>query len=159
MAKKLDVSTVVVGTTAVVLGLLAGCGVGTPVGSSTEPPSLVDMPIFSVTPGQVLTTDPADFCTTGWSSAHRRELTAAQKRTLRAAYGLTSDAPVAEWDHLVPLELGGDNGPANVWPQVDPADRARKDRFENAEHRAVCAMKSETATQAQRRAVQYWLYW
>lgn len=134
-----------------------GCSAGPAATGDTVRPT--DTPIFSVTPGQVLTTDPYDFCTTGWSSAHRRELTAAQKRTLRAAYGLTSDAPVAEWDHLVPLELGGDNGPANVWPQVDPADRARKDRFENAEHHAVCATKSETATQAQRRAVQYWLYW
>ena len=44
-------------------------------------------------------------------------------------------------DHLVPLELGGRNDLANLWPQKR-ADARRKDRDENRLHAAVCSGRS-----------------
>ncbi len=39
-----------------------------------------------------------------------------------AAYGYTGPFSTGEYDHLVPLELGGDpNDPANLW--LEPNDR------------------------------------
>lgn len=50
-------------------------------------------------------------------------------RTVRLAY---------EIDHLVPLELGGSNDIANLWPQSAPEFRY-KDELENTLHEDVCA--------------------
>ena len=49
-------------------------------------------------------------------------VTSPEKRGSAAAYGYTGSFATAEYDHLVPLELGGDpNDPANLW--VEPNDR------------------------------------
>jgi hypothetical protein len=55
------------------------------------------------------------------------------------AYGL-ADVPgaPAELDHLVPLELGGSNDAANLWPETGPVPNP-KDSVERALNRAVCA--------------------
>src|SRR5450432_189860 len=52
------------------------------------------------------------------------------------AYG-TATAAESELDHLVPLELGGANDAANLWPEVGPLPNA-KDSVERALNRAVC---------------------
>lgn len=52
------------------------------------------------------------------------------------AYGLPSGT-TSELDHLVPLELGGANDAANLWPEVGPVPNA-KDSVENALKKAVC---------------------
>lgn len=52
------------------------------------------------------------------------------------AYGLPSGTE-SELDHLVPLELGGDNAAANLWPEAGSVPNA-KDSVENALHQAVC---------------------
>jgi hypothetical protein len=87
-----------------------------------------------VTAGQV--------CTTGWASAHRH-VTAAQYHEVYAAYGIPYPEPSGtyELDHLIPLELGGDNANANLWPE--PASPTpgyhQKDDLENALHHLVCS--------------------
>jgi hypothetical protein len=43
-------------------------------------------------------------------------------------------------DHLIPLELGGSNRPANLWPQP-VADSRLKDKVEAELHDAVCGGK------------------
>ena len=54
-------------------------------------------------------------------------------------------ASVEEYDHLVPLELGGAvNDPRNLWPEPDYAIRAGfylnpKDHLERALNRLVCS--------------------
>lgn len=75
-----------------------------------------------------------------------------------AAYGLGADQPVAEWDHLVPLELGGANGIRNIWPQLSTDDAHRKDRLESRLHAQVCPPgSSKLGLQvAQARIRQYW---
>lgn len=115
-------------------------------------------PITTLTPGNVATTLATDVCTPGWASAHRRALSLAQKQTIARAYVLLPAQRVAEWDHLVSLELGGGNGVANIWPQLSRADSSRKDRLENLLHRLVCGGRLSLFS-AQARIRQYWLYW
>jgi hypothetical protein len=61
-----------------------------------------------------------------------------------AAYGLHGSPSLYEYDHDVPLELGGAvNDPRNLWPEPDyPAAHGfvlnPKDRLENALKRRVC---------------------
>jgi hypothetical protein len=43
-----------------------------------------------------------------------------------------------EVDHLVSLELGGNNSVANLWPEISPGYH-EKDEIENRLHDAVCA--------------------
>jgi hypothetical protein len=48
-----------------------------------------------------------------------------------AAYGYTGPVQTGEYDHLIPLELGGDpNDPANLW--VEPNDRPDATSTENS---------------------------
>ena len=122
----------------VVMATLACTPTGTTQQASPVPSVTALRPDSSITPGVVITTDPKDVCTSGWATAHRKSLTTAQKRDVLADYGLPAGTKVSEWDHLVSLELGGGNGPANIWPQVDHSDDTRKDHLENALHRAVC---------------------
>jgi hypothetical protein len=53
------------------------------------------------------------------------------------AYGVP-DGDRSELDHLVPLELGGANDAANLWPEVGGVPNP-KDAVERALHDAVCA--------------------
>jgi hypothetical protein len=53
------------------------------------------------------------------------------------AYSITAETS-SELDHLVPLELGGANDAANLWPEVGPLPNP-KDYVENALHDAVCS--------------------
>jgi hypothetical protein len=52
------------------------------------------------------------------------------------AYGLAAGTQ-SELDHLVPLELGGANDAANLWPETGPLPNP-KDAVERALNRAVC---------------------
>jgi hypothetical protein len=52
------------------------------------------------------------------------------------AYGIAAGTQ-SELDHLVPLELGGANDAANLWPQAGPVPNP-KDSVERALNRAVC---------------------
>jgi hypothetical protein len=89
----------------------------------------------------------ATICVSGYTSSVRPpySVTSVEKRGSAAAYGYAGSFHTAEYDHLIPLELGGDpNDPANLW--VEPNDRAHartvinsKDSLENALHRLVCA--------------------
>jgi len=52
------------------------------------------------------------------------------------AYGLAAGTE-SELDHLVPLELGGANDAANLWPEAGPVPNA-KDSVEHVLNSAVC---------------------
>jgi hypothetical protein len=111
-----------------------------------------------VTPGVVATTSSADVCTAGWAGRHRHGLTTTQKATVLKAYGYPAGQKVAEFDHLISLELGGGNGVANIWPMVSSADAKRKDKLEERYHDAICA-GSMTLAEAQSRIKTYWQFW
>ncbi len=70
-------------------------------------------------------------------------MTLDQYHEVYAAYGISYPQPPGtyELDHLIPLELGGDNANVNLWPA--PASSApgvhQKDDLENALHDLVCS--------------------
>ncbi len=86
-------------------------------------------------------------CRSGWTSTIRppSSITGAEKRGSAAAYSYTGSFTTGEYDHLIPLELGGDpNDPANLWLQ--PNDRPgatstfnSKDTLESVLRRLVCS--------------------
>lgn len=84
-------------------------------------------------------------------TARVRNVTAAMKKQVYARDGVTPHMPeCCEVDHLVSLELGGQNDLKNLWAQpYEPFPGARdKDKVETALHRDVCAGKL-TLKQAQ----------
>jgi hypothetical protein len=98
-------------------------------------------------------------CRRGYTATVRppQSVTSREKLASAAAYGYTGSLHTAEYDHLIPLELGGDpNDAANLW--VQPNDRAgaattfnSKDALENALNRLVCSGRLPLA--AARRAI------
>lgn len=86
-------------------------------------------------------------CRPGYSASIRPpgSITRHEKRANATAYAYTGTLRTAEYDHLLPLALGGDpNDPRNLW--VEPNDNPRatntsngKDAVENAAHAAVCS--------------------
>jgi hypothetical protein len=97
------------------------------------------MPNRTLTPGAIQSTDTAAICTPGWAAAHR-DVSEATKDEVAAEYGLASRAGY-EIDHLIPLELGGANSVANLWPEpyASPFGAIQKDGLEDWLHQQVCA--------------------
>jgi hypothetical protein len=93
-------------------------------------------------------------CRPGWTATVRppEAVTAPEKVGSAAAYGYTGPFATAEYDHLVPLELGGDpNDPANLWvePNDDPhatSTRNAKDGLERTLRGLVCSGRLALAT-------------
>jgi hypothetical protein len=106
-------------------------------------PAGVALPNARLTPGATFAgVTAAQVCTSGWSTRHRH-VTAAQYHEVYGEYGIRYPEPYGtfELDHLIPLELGGDNANANLWPE--PASPTpgfhQKDDLENTLHDLVCA--------------------
>ncbi len=96
------------------------------------------LPDRACTPGAVETTDLHVIC--GSSTRGRRNVSRELHRAAFVTYGLPPREPPGayEVDHLIPLELGGSNDLANLWPEAAPGFHD-KDRVENELHRRVCA--------------------
>ncbi|GAB3611561.1 hypothetical protein GCM10027414_36870 [Humibacter ginsengiterrae] len=106
------------------------------------------LPDPACTPGSV---DPAvtqanigqTICRPGYTTTVRppESDTGPAKHESLADYGLHY-TPSIEYDHLVPLELGGANAVSNLWPEPNTADahgtRNPKDSVENRLREAVC---------------------
>jgi hypothetical protein len=106
------------------------------------------LPDRTCTPGAV---DPAvtqatiqrTICVRGYTATVRppESDTGRYKHESLAEYGMTY-RPTIEYDHLVPLELGGANSVSNLWPEPNTARAAGvnnpKDTVENALRDAVC---------------------
>ncbi len=103
-------------------------------------------------------------CRAGWTSVVRppESVSEPEKLASMAAYGDRGRASGFEYDHLVPLELGGaSNDPRNLWPEPDYATpsgfyRNPKDRLESALNRLVCD-GSMTLSAAQRSIAANWV--
>jgi len=86
-------------------------------------------------------------CVSGYTSSIRppESVTEPEKVASATAYGYIGPFHTAEYDHLIPLELGGDpNDPANLW--VEPNDRPdaadtynSKDTLESKLNDLVCS--------------------
>lgn len=96
------------------------------------------LPDPQCTPGAVQTTDLTAIC--GTSTRTRRHVAKETRKKVISAYGLSPHhEPAAyELDHLIPLELGGNNDSANLWPEAAPGFHD-KDKVEDYLHKAVCA--------------------
>ena len=157
-----------VGALAVIV--LGGCASGAAVAQPTEaPPTPLQvaspavggvLPDPRLTPGEVFTGVTAEqVCATGYAGSVRNVLRE-QYLQVYAEYGLSyPQRPGAyELDHLIPLELGGDNTDLNLWPE--PAAPApgfhQKDELENLLHDRVCSGQLALAD-AQRGIASDWL--
>lgn len=72
-------------------------------------------------------------------------MTEATKRKVYASYGIASRRPGQyEIDHLVPLELGGSNSVANLFPEAARPTPGfhEKDRLENEANDRACSAPS-----------------
>lgn len=109
------------------------------------------------TPGAIDTTvTQADIgstiCTSGYTSSVRppEAMTEAAKDQSMDAYDSQGSASDYEYDHLVPLELGGSSDVRNLWPELDTGSPSQfdstdsygenaKDGVEDRLNAAVCA--------------------
>ncbi len=99
------------------------------------------LPDRRCTPGSVFRdSSPKVFCKSGYTKLVRH-VTSATKRRVYAEYGIGSHpAGQYEVDHLVPLELGGSNSIANLFPEAASPHPGfhEKDRLENETHDRAC---------------------
>jgi hypothetical protein len=148
--------------------LLAGCTAtfaqappGQPLHPRTHSSGCVvrgPLPDPGCTPGSVRTGDLQLVCTPG-SSRRARDVSPALKRAIYRSYGIARHRRGAyEIDHLVPLELGGANDAANLWPEaaVPRPGFHEKDGLENYLHDRVCAGR-ESLHAAQAAIARDWL--
>ena len=108
------------------------------------------LPDLGKTPGPAHQTDPCH-------ATARRKVSKADRKCVLSRYGKPSYA--FTYDHLVPLELGGDDSCDNLWPQPR-AEAIRKDKLEDALHRQVCAAECKpglSLLEAQRITQENWV--
>ena len=92
-------------------------------------------PDSKLTPGELCTPNNSDFAGYRYP-AHiaycKRNVTIAMKLQVAQAYGgiSQSDWPKYEFDHLIPLGIGGANSIHNVWPQLKNKDQELKNNLE-----------------------------
>lgn len=113
----------------------------------------------AVTAGNLLTT----ICRRGGYTSSVRppaSLTDRAKRSSAAAYAIAGSLAGYEYDHLVPLGLGGASSTLNLWPERDVGgsggfDINAKDQVEDVLHEAVCSGRVPLA-EAQRAVAIDW---
>jgi hypothetical protein len=117
----------------------------------------------AVNPEVTQATIASTICRSGWTSTVRpsESITEPEKLADLHAYGV-GPASRYEYDHIVPLELGGAvNDPRNLWPEPDYQAPAGfylnpKDHLETVLRRRVCAGVM-TLAQAQRLTAGDWV--
>lgn len=96
------------------------------------------MPDTECTPGGVLTTDIKEICVVGYS-ATVRNVSESLKRKVYNNYGVVNRTPYSyQIDHLVALQLGGNNDIKNLWPLPTDFKKKNKDVVENCLQELVC---------------------
>jgi hypothetical protein len=128
-----------------------------------EGTSLDALPDPYCTPGSVGTTKvdgPDGVCTPGFQTKRRAEVTRPRLFAMQA-YGVRiEDSPVTEYDHRIPLSIGGSNDTSNLWPQrsdlVGKGVRNRKDSVEYTVWYAVCRSGKVALADAQRAFMGDW---
>lgn len=118
-------------------------------------PPVIDAgePNRALTPGHAFATaTTAQICVSGYS-ASVRNVTEDTRKAVFTSYAIAYPPPSGayELDHLIPLELGGDNTAANLWPQVyhGAGSADVKDHLENHLHDLVCAGQLDLPTAQQ----------
>lgn len=116
-------------------------------------------PDWGVTPGRLCTADDPDFSEYRYAEKVpycKRNVTAARKKRVAAQYGVPwEDAPKFEFDHLIPVCVGGSSQDGNIWPQ--PRGDAEADGKDKVENQVCARLRAGTMTQAQAvKAVMDW---
>ncbi len=117
----------------------------------------------AVNPAVTQATIGSTICRSGWTRTVRppESVTEPEKFASMRAYGITGSASGYEYDHDVPLELGGAvNDPRNLWPEPDYPSAGGfylnpKDHLELALKRLVCD-RTMTLAEAQRLIAANW---
>lgn len=121
---------------------------GAPAGVAVVPQGAV-RPKAGFTPGEASGDGVDLICRSGYAGRHRH-VDRQQYVDVYGEYGIAYPQPAGtyELDHLIPLELGGDNADANLWPE--PASPTpgfhEKDQLETRLHDLVCAGRLDLAT-------------
>ena len=126
-------------------------------------PGLFSLPDPRCTPGAI---SPAvtqaniqsTICSEGYTETVRppESVSEPEKEASLAAYGDSGPLHIYEFDHLVPLELGGaPNDPRNLWPEPGRTPNP-KDELERRLHEMVCAGEIQLAT-ARREIASDWV--
>ena len=128
--------------------------------TGTIPPD--DLPYLQnheLTPGSVFPNATREvICVKGYTK-QVRHVSGETKQERYRAYGIPHHRPGDyEMDHLISLELGGNNEPANLWPELYHGQNNAhvKDKLENELHRLVCN-GTIPLEQAQREIATDWL--
>ena len=94
-----------------------------------------------LTPGARFNVSLPSICTPGYSK-RVRDVPFSEKLDVYREYGIARRASGQyEIDHLIPLELGGSNATANLWPELNDHPKGylnSKDMLENRLHDLVC---------------------
>jgi hypothetical protein len=107
----------------------------------------------AVTPATLART----ICRSGWTETVRpsESITEPEKRASMSAYGDRLPLGSYEYDHFIPLELGGaTNDPRNLWPEPGASPNP-KDQVENELNAEVCSGRISLA-QAQHEIASNW---
>jgi len=100
------------------------------------------LPDSACTPGAIFTNaTPQQICTYGYTRSVRN-VPYSEKDQAYAEYGIQyHSSGQYEVDHLIPLELGGSNDIANLWPEAASPKPGfhEKDQVENYLHDQVCS--------------------
>jgi hypothetical protein len=98
-------------------------------------------------------------CTPGYSSSVRN-VSQSLKKKIYLAYGLSypQQTGAYEVDHIIPLELGGNNDRANLYPEAAEPKPGfhEKDVVEDYLHQEVCAVRINLAA-AQKQIATDWV--
>jgi hypothetical protein len=103
-----------------------------------------DLPNSKITPGSARIVSVKELCTTSTSLV--RNVSESLKKDIYHNYGLNGNDRSQckegyEIDHLISLELGGDNSANNLWPQsyCGGNNAHIKDKLENKLHSQICS--------------------
>jgi hypothetical protein len=133
------------------------------------------LPDRACTPGDVLPEMTAEsLCSSTFRTETIRDsaTSPSEKRRVYEMYNIPhplnnrGHSQACEIDHLVPLELGGTDTMANLWPQCSPGYAGwqgggfrDKDRFENYLHRQVCSGSLSLAEAQFQIGTDWYQYW
>ena len=118
------------------------------------------LPDHECTPGAVFPEATKDIiCISGYTKKVRN-VSVATKKKIYVAYGIVYPQATGSYeaDHLIPLELGGSNEVANLFPEAGAPTPGfhEKDLVENYLHQEVCAGRIDLAS-AQKQIANDWL--
>ena len=124
------------------------------------------LPDPKCTPGAIdpsVTQDNIDstICVSGYTKTVRPPVSVTEPQKLESMkrYGFTDSPSNYEFDHLIPLEIGGaPDDLKNLWPEPHSSSFT-KDRIENYLHKQVCSGNMDLRTAQNLIATNWYKYW